>query len=231
MWGVYIIDVLILLGLGLGAVTGFARGFLRQTVQSLGGILVVILAFIFRGAVSSFLMRIFPSINIGGDFSGISSMNILVYDIIAFVILLVIFGIALRLVMTVATFIERIFNATIILAIPSKILGAIMGLVEAYVIIFIILFILTLPVFNFKFINQSKYKNTILEGTPIMSALASKTVNSFNDIYALKDDFVNEVDRLELDEKVLKILIDNKIITDKRAEELYNEGKIKAKGE
>jgi uncharacterized membrane protein required for colicin V production len=147
--------------LGLGAVVGFARGFLRQTVKSIGGILVVILAFIFKGPFALFLIKTLPTFNFKGIFNGITSMNILVYEVIAFVILLIVFGIIVRILFSIASFIENILNATILLAIPSKILGAIMGLAEAYLIIFVILFVLTLPVFNIGLINQSKYKDKI----------------------------------------------------------------------
>ncbi|MDD2469363.1 MAG: CvpA family protein [Bacilli bacterium] len=224
-----LVDVLILLALGVGAVTGFARGFFRQTVQSIGGILVVVLAFIFRRSCAAFLLKIFPAFKFGGIFRGISSLNILVYEIIAFVLLLVIFGIAVRIILSVAVFIEKIFNSTVILALPSKVLGAIMGVVEAYFIVFIVLFVLTLPVFNFKWVNQSKYKDTILTGTPILSGLAQTTVNSFGSIYALKDDLLNEADRLKLDQKILKILIDNRIISQEKADELFEEGKLDAR--
>lgn len=224
-----VVDVIILLMLGMGAVVGFKRGFIRQTVQSLGGILVVVCAFLFKGPLAAFLFKIFPSFDFDGMFSGISSLNILVYEVIAFVILLVLFGIIFRIVLTVATFIEKILDATIILAIPSKILGAIMGLVEYYLLVFIALFILTLPIFNISLINDSKFKDRILEGTPIVSSLASKTINSFDDIYALRDDFVMEADRLKLDQKVLQILIDNKVISTERAIALYEDGKINAR--
>lgn len=221
-----LIDVLIVLALSAGIVTGFARGFIRQTVQSLGGIFVVVCAFIFRQPMAAWLFEIFPTINFGGILDGISSANILFYEVVAFVILLVIFGILVRFVMIVANFVEGVFKSTIVLALPSKVLGAIMGFVEAYVLVFIALFILTLPIFNFDFVNKSKYKSSILEKTPIVSNLAKRTINSFDDIYALKDDFINGVDRLELDQKVLEILIKNKVISSERAAELYEEGKI-----
>lgn len=224
-----VVDAIILLMLGMGAAVGFARGFLRQTVKSIGGILVVVLAFIFRGPLAAFLIQVFPSFNFKGIFNGISSLNILVYEVIAFIILLMVFGIACRILMTVATFIEKILNATIILAIPSKILGALMGLVEAYILIFIALFILTMPIFNIGLINQSKYKDRILDGTPIVSELAKKTIASFDDIYALKDEFTESADRLGLDQKVLQILIDNKVISAERATQLYEEGKLDAR--
>lgn len=224
-----IIDAIILLMLGMGAAVGFARGFLKQTVQSLGGIIVLIASFLFMKPVAAFLIRIFPSFKFGGIFEGISSLNILVYEVIAFVVLLVIFGIILRILMSIASFIESFLNATIILAIPSKILGAVMGFIEAYVLVFIALFILTLPVFNFEIANQSKYKDKILEGTPIISSLCKKTVNSFEDIYAMRDELAKGADRLKLDQKVLKIMIDNNLISTSWADELYEEGKLNAK--
>ncbi|HHT38323.1 MAG TPA: CvpA family protein [Mollicutes bacterium] len=210
----------------MGAAVGFARGFLRQTVKSIGGILVIVFSFIFRGPVALFLIKILPTFNFKGIFNGISSLNILVYEVIAFIILLMLFGIVMKFLFALATFIERILNATIFLAIPSKILGAILGLAEAYLIVFVILFILTLPVFNIRIINESKYKDKILEGTPIVSKLAKKTIESFDDIYALKDELSKGADRLQLDKKILKILIDNNIISSERADELYEKGKI-----
>jgi membrane protein required for colicin V production len=224
-----VVDIIILLMLGLGAVVGFARGFLRQTVKSIGGILVVILAFIFKGPFALFLIKTLPTFNFKGIFNGITSMNILVYEVIAFVILLIVFGIIVRILFSIASFIENILNATILLAIPSKILGAIMGLAEAYLIIFVILFVLTLPVFNIGLINQSKYKDKILLGTPIVSSLAKKTVECFDDIYALRDELTKGVDRLQLDQKVLKVLIDNNLISNDKADELYEEGKLNAR--
>lgn len=224
-----VIDVIILLMLGMGAVVGLKRGFFKQTVQSIGGILTVVLAFTFREPLADFLFGLFPAFNFNGLFNGISSLNILVYEVIAFMILLVIFGIIFRFVLMLASLIENVLDATIILAIPSKILGAVMGLVEAYVIIYIVLFILTLPVFNISLINQSKYKDKILSSTPIMSNLANKTVTSFNSIYALKDEFKTNTDRLQLDKKVLKILIDNNIISADRAAKLYEDGKLNTK--
>jgi uncharacterized membrane protein required for colicin V production len=226
---VQLVDTIIILILAMGAAVGFARGFLRQTIKSVGGIFTVVCAFIFREPLAMLLIKIFPAVNFKGIFNGITSINILFYEVIAFIILLFIFGIIVRILFSIASFIERILNATVILAIPSKILGAIMGLVEAYLFVFIILFILTLPVFNIDLINKSKYKDKILEGTPIVSTLASKTVESFDDIYALKDDLAKGVDRLELDKKVLKVLIDNKIVSKSQADKLYEEGKINAK--
>lgn len=222
-----IIDIAIILILILGAVIGFKRGFFKQTVQSIGGILVVIFALIFTKSLAELLIRILPAFNFKGLFDGISSMNILVYYVIAFLLLLLLFGIIFRLLLMLANFIEKFLKATILLAIPSKILGAIMGLIEYYLIVFVLLYIFTLPLFNISIINESKYKDKILEGTPIVSTLAGKAVSSFKDIYALRDELASSKDRLKLDEKILKILIDNKIITEEKAKKLYSEGKIK----
>lgn len=224
-----IVDIVILLMLGLGLVVGFKRGFFQQTVKSLGGILVVVLALIFSSSLALFLIEKLPAFNFGGLFKGISSMNILVYELIAFAILLFIFGLIFRLALTIAKIIEKSLDATVVLAIPSRIFGALMGLIEAYVIIFVILYILTLPVFNITLINDSKYKPMILESTPLMSSIAAKTVDSFKQIYVLKDQLSQATNRLDLDQKVLNILKENNLISAETANGLFEKGKINTK--
>ena len=52
-----IVDTIILLGLFLGAVTGFVRGFFKQTVIFLGTILVVVLAFLIKNPLSTIMYQ------------------------------------------------------------------------------------------------------------------------------------------------------------------------------
>ena len=159
--------------------------------------------------------------------SGISSINVLAYNFIAFLILIIIFSILLRILLIVADAIERVLKATILLAIPSKILGAILGMFEHYLLVFILLFILTLPIFNFRIINEAGLTSRILGGTPIVSSVASATIDTFNDVYDMSEELSNDSNRIKLDEKVLKIMISNNLISQEKAEELYEKGKIK----
>lgn len=222
-----LVDVIIILVIGLGAVLGFKRGVFKQAVESLGGLAALILSLIFMRPLAMFLMDIGPTFNFRGMLSGISSINVLAYNFIAFLILIIIFSILLRILLIVADAIERVLKATILLAIPSKILGAILGMFEHYLLVFILLFILTLPIFNFRIINEAGLTSRILGGTPIVSSVASATIDTFNDVYAMSEELSNDSNRIKLDEKVLKIMISNNLISQEKAEELYEKGKIK----
>jgi len=222
-----LVDVIIILVIGLGAVLGFKRGVFKQAVESLGGLVALILSLIFMRPLAMFLMDIGPTFNFRGMLSGISSINVLAYNFIAFLILIIIFSILLRILLIVADAIERVLKATILLAIPSKILGAILGMFEHYLLVFILLFILTLPIFNFRIINEAGLTSRILGGTPIVSSVASATIDTFNDVYAMSEELSNDSNRIKLDEKVLKIMIDNNLISQEKAKDLYEKGKIK----
>lgn len=222
-----IVDVIILLLLASGAVIGFKRGFVKQTVISAGAIAIIILAFMFKNPISIFLYERLPFFNFDGIFAGVTSLNILLYEIIAFFIAAGIFTIIFRLLVGITHFIEKILEFTIFLGIPFKIMGAIMGVVEAYIWIFIVLYILSLPFININLLEESKYKNRILTETPLLSSYADKTVDAFIEIYNLKDKFKDANDSNELNKKVLDVMLKHKIVTVESIERLYASGKLK----
>ena len=74
-----IVDTIILLGLFLGAVTGFVRGFFKQTVIFLGTILVVVLAFLIKNPLSTIMYQNLPFFKFGGIYAGVTSLNIILY--------------------------------------------------------------------------------------------------------------------------------------------------------
>ncbi len=225
-----LVDVIILLLLGLGSVIGFKRGFFKQTVMSIGIILVIVLAFILKNPVSTFMYEKLPFFNFDGLFAGVTSLNIILYEVIAFIIVASILMIIFRILVFFTSFFEKILNFTIFLGIPSKIMGAVMGVIEAYVWLFITIYILSLPVFNIAFINKSNYKDSILEKTPIISKYADKTVIAFNEIYSLKEEFVNATDSNELNLRVIDVLLKNRIVTVDSVDNLYAKGKLKVSG-
>ena len=79
--------------------------------------------------------------------------------------------------------IEKILKATVILSIPSKILGIFVGILESYIYIFIILVILTLPIFNIPFVRESRMVNFMLDDTPILSSMSSEMIDIYDNVY------------------------------------------------
>ena len=161
-----IVDIIIILLVLFGAFLGFKRGFTRELASFLGFIVVIVLAFLFKNPLSVFFYEHLPFFSFSGFFKGISILNILVYEIIAFLLLVFLFSIILKVVLLITGLFEKILSFTVILGIPSKILGMIVGALEFFVYGFIFLFVFSLPWFDVPEIKESKFRDDILNNTP-----------------------------------------------------------------
>ena len=222
-----IIDIVILIFLGFGALIGFKRGFTRQLVSLVGIFVIIVLSFLLKNPISVFLYNNLPFFNFGGIFKDITVLNILVYEVIAFFIVFFVLTIIFKILLTLTKIFEKILTATIILGIPSKILGSILGVVQYLIYIFIVLYILSLPMFNLNIIKDSKVANTILDKTPILNNICEETMEVFNEIITLKEEYETTTNVGEFNQKALNIMIDKGIVTEENAQKLIDKGKIK----
>ena len=152
-------------------------------------------------------------------------INILFYEVLAFVVVFFLLTIIFKLLLTVTKVFEGILKATIILGIPSKILGGILGIIQYTVYVFIVLYILSLPMFNINI--NSKVANTILNKVPVLHKVCDTTLTVFNDVNDLKNEYNNTDNVKEYNQKVLNIMIDNNVITKDNAKKLIESGKLK----
>ena len=222
-----IVDIIILIFLAFGALLGFKRGFTRQLVSLVGIFVIIVLSFLFKNPVSVFLYNNLPFFNFGGIFKDITVLNILVYEVIAFFIVFFVLTIIFRILVKITNVFEKILKATIILGIPSKILGAILGVVQNLIYTFIVLYILSLPTFNLTIIKDSKVGNLILDKTPILNKIANKTLSVFNQVVELKEEYDTTTNVGEYNQKTLNIMIESGVITQENAKKLIEKGKIK----
>ena len=220
-----LIDIAIIALILLGGVLGFLRGFFRELVSAAGFIVSAILAFLFKAPVSSFLYSHLPFFKFGNILKGAPVLNILLYEIIAFLVMLALFMLIVKIVKMATRFVEMVLNLTIILGIPSKILGAIVGLVEFYIITFITLFILSLPVISFDMLKESKLKDNILNHTPILSQLTDKTVDVFKEFEELKDRY-NDTTNEQFNNEAIDLMLNYKIVSVKTVDNLVKQDKI-----
>lgn len=183
-----IVDILIVLLILLFGVIGFGRGVFKQTVIFGGELLVLIIAFIFKSPIGNWLCLNLPFFDFGGIFKGVSSINIFVYQLIGFLLITVVLSAILGILVSVTGVIEKILKFTIILGIPSKILGAIVGFIEGFVVVFVSLFIVNQPMFNIEFVNESKLKPIVLNSVPGLSSAIKPTADAVTDIYELISD-------------------------------------------
>ena len=222
-----VVDIAILVLLILGSLLGFKRGFTRQLVSLLGIFVVIVFAFILKNPISVLLYKNLPFFNFGGIFKDITVLNILVYEIIAFFVIFFVLLIIFKILIKITRLFEKLLNMTIILGIPSKIIGMLLGIVESIVYIFIGLYILSLPTLNVDIISDSKLANIVLDKTPILHKVCDKTLGVFNQVVELKEEYENTDNMKDFNQKTLNIMIDNNVITKENAEELIKSGKIK----
>ena len=221
------VDLIILALILMGAFVGFRRGFTRELVDFVGFIVCIVIAFLMKNPLSAFLYEHLPFFSIGGIFKGIVAINILVYEVLSFFIVLSMLLIILSILKFVTKIFEKILKMTIILGIPSKILGAILGGAKWVVISYAVLFIMALPVFNTNYLKDSVICKGVLRYTPILSTIANKSLDVFNEFNDLKNKYKTEKDTNKFNLESLDLLLKYDIIDIDVADSLYEKGNFK----
>jgi uncharacterized membrane protein required for colicin V production len=208
-----VIDIAIIGLIIFGGILGFKRGFTKQLLSFVGFIAVIILAFYLKNYVSVFMYENLPFFPFGGYLKGITVLNIALYEMIAFFLVLALLMVILRVLLFASGIFETILNFTIVLGIPSKILGALIGMLEVYVITFILLYILSLPTFDFSLINDSEYKDKILNNTPILSGYIDKSMEVFDEFAVLKDKYKEQSNVSQFNYETLDLFLKYEVVT------------------
>ncbi len=221
-----IVTIIIVAFIIVGAIIGCVRGFTRELVSLVGIFAVVVLSFLFKNPISVFLYTHLPFIKGISILKDVPVLNILFYEVVAFLILFFVLLTILRLIAFIASMFEKLLEFTIILGIPSKILGAILGAGEAFIYVFVSLSVLKLPVFEQKYISKSKLANNILKSTPILTNICDQTLNVFNEVIEIKDKYPVVEDKQAFNQEILDVLIKDKIITKDNAQMLIDNKKL-----
>lgn len=220
-----VVDVIIIALLILGGVAGFKAGVIKKLTDFIGMFVVIILAFYLKNYISVIMYENLPFFNFFGLINGIDALNILLYEVIAFLVIFIALLFVLKVVLMLTGLVEKILKATVILSIPSKLLGIVVGVIEMYVYLFLILVIASLPIFDSSFLKDSKMNNFILNNTPVLSGVSEEIIDIYGDVYNVIDNRKNKTNE-QLNEEILKVLIDKKVVTKESAKKLVDKNKI-----
>src|SRR5574344_615349 len=105
-----VIDIAIILFLIMSGIIGFKRGILRQGIGAIGTILIFILAWNLKNPIGNFLSLNLPFFSFGGIFKGVTSLNIILYQLIAFLIVIAILEIIFNVILNITGIIEKILK-------------------------------------------------------------------------------------------------------------------------
>ena len=216
-----LLDIIIILLLLMCAIIGFKRGAIKEIVSLVGLIVVFIVSFSLKGVLGNLLCKWLPFFDFAGNLSGVSVLNILFYQLIAFIIIYsLLFGIY-SLVVKLSGIIQKLVHATIILWLPSKVIGAVVAFITGYITLFVVLLVLLIPFSSSSFFMESKIANFMIYDTPVLASSAKDISSSINEVYLLGEDLSKgEIGKNEANVKTLDILLKYKIVDVETAQEL-----------
>ncbi len=223
-----IVDLLIIVLIAYGAYRGWKYGCFSAAISLFGSLFIFVLAYYLKNPISVLLYQNLPFISFGGVFSGISSVNILIYEGIAYAFCIFVLSAILRVVLKVTGIIDKFINLTFILTFPSKILGLIFGAIQFYVYAFAILFVVAQLPYSAKYYNDSEAGMWITRNTPILSHITNDLYYSVTEIYDTCSNRDGR-DREEADKASLEILLRYNVISPESAEKLQDKGKLDIK--
>ena len=219
------VDLIIIIVITLGGIVGFKNGAIKEGTKFLGFFIIVIISFLLKDKLMVAMYENLPFFNFFGIIRGLDAINILLYQMVSFLVIFIALLFILKVLVVITGLVELLVKMTVFLSFPSKILGAAIGVIEFYIYVFIVLYILNTPFLNLKYINDSMMGNKILKDTPILSELVDDTVTVYSDVWTLirnKDDKTNA----EVNTLVLASLLDNRLITIESAKKLVEANKI-----
>ncbi len=225
-----ILDSIIILFLLCGAVLGFKKGAIKSLVALIGTILLVVISFYLKNPIASIILNWAPFLKFSGSWAGLITLNILLYESLAYILVFVVLSSILSIFIKLSGIIEGILTATIILGIPSKIIGAILGFLEAIVFSFILLFVGAQFNFTHDLVRESSLANNIIDKTPLISTMVKDTYKAIKDIGNLKDKYANASNKDAYNSEILNIMLNYKVVTPEEVEKLIKNKKLDFSG-
>lgn len=222
-----IFDIGIILILVMCFIVGFKRGFIKEVVSLVGIIAVFIISYILMQPLGSFLCRILPFFNFGGTVEGISALNILLYQVIAFMIIFMLLLSVYAILIKLSGIIQKVVHMTIILWLPSKILGGVVAFITGYIVVLVLAIILMIPLGKYDIYNQSKVIDFMLNKTPVIANSTNKFSTSINEIYILGDKTVQgTITKQQANIRTIDMMLEHKIVSKKTINHLIESEKI-----
>lgn len=218
------VDILLLVFLMLGTYVGLKKGLIKSAVSFIGLVAIVIISYVLKTPIANFLIDNLPFFQFSGTIAGLTSLNILIYNLLSFIVVFILLYCILNIIITLTGFIDTLLKFTVIWIIPSKIGGAILGFLESWIFIFLAVFVLAQFSFTNAYIKDSTISNIILNNTPVVGTVLGNASKAAQDIYEEIDKNTKDTSSLNL--TILQIEINYGLITKEKAQELMNIGKL-----
>jgi uncharacterized membrane protein required for colicin V production len=223
-----VFDIILIAFIIIGTISGIKKGLIKSLVGFVGLVAILILSYSLRIPLANFLIDKMPFFKFSGAIAGLTSLNILLYNVLAFIVIFIVLYCVLSIIMTITGFIDTLLKFTVIWIIPSKIGGAIVGFLESWVFIFIVMFVLSQFNLSTFLVSKSYVANFVLDHTPVIGSYMGGARKAAKDIYERVNLAVKDKNKTtkELNVEILGIEVSYKLITKEKANELMETGKL-----
>lgn len=168
------IDLIIIIVLIAGILTGVGRGVLYQLVNLVGLVAAIIVALIgYKSLAEKFVMYV-PYPTVSDDTAlkfGMDGADLMqtFYNILAFVLIFFLVKAVFKIIASLFNFVQYVP----VLGGFNRLLGGLLGFIQVYFMLFFLLYILALlPIASIQnFIDSSILTNLILKYTPLISTM------------------------------------------------------------
>ena len=217
-----IFSIVIVLLILLCGVLGSKRGILKELVIIVGTIVVFAIAFFLKDPIASFFCTYLPFFNFRIPLGNLISLNIIFYQLIAFLLVVIVLRLILQILIDVTGVFSKIINATIILALPNKLLGFVVGLLEGYILMFIILNVIAIPMSGSELFMSSGVRQFIVNDSPVLKDCLGGLNYAIEDVLSLS----SKDDKNTNDLKVIDIMLKYKTVSVEFMDNVKETGKL-----
>ena len=222
-----ILDICLIILFLMFIIVGFKRGVIKELFSFVGIVAVFILSYVLKGIVGKYLCAYLPFISFSGVLYKLTAINILMYQLIAFILVFAILLSIYAIILKISKFLQKIINMTIVLIIPSKLFGGLVSFLECYILVFIFSLILMIPLGNNSVFNESAIIDFILYKTPILTSYTKNIVEPINEIYDLgRKVSKNKLDINDANLETLNIMLKYEIVDKETVENLIKLHKL-----
>lgn len=166
------LDLLIVLLLLAGLITGFRRGLIVQVIHMTGFIIALIVAYKYYELLAEkFVLWIpYPGVTAGSKLTfAVEQLDLdeTFYRLLAFVLIFLIVKFGLQLIASMFDFLKYLP----VLGFISRFVGAALGFVEFYILTFLVLYLVAMLPLDMiqNLLGNSMLKDAMFEHTPILS--------------------------------------------------------------
>ena len=225
-----IFDILIIVIILFGMYLGYQRGVIKELSDF--GILLfsMLIASPISKLLCSLIYPVLPFFNFTGSIKGLKSLNIILWRLVFYFLILIILISIIRTVLLKLGLLRKISDTMVEAGIISKLLGLVVAFPLMIVFLYNVMFILNLPFINLDFTNDSKVYKMILEKTIIISKQNERVYLCENDTKKIVNGKYNTDKNYKVaDDKILKSSIEHKLISYKNVKKLNDKKKLNGK--